>query len=546
MPNIGKYLLALLPLSLRERGWGEGKTPAKRTNIAPHPGSLPAMQKFPRSLIPSPEGRGRRAERASRDPINSGDGEKQNIKPNAPIARDEAVRNELYAKRQQIYPREVHGVFATWRVVLVALTLGIFYFLPWINWGAGRQAFLVDLPGRKFHLFSWTFWPQDLFYLTAVLIIAALSLFLFTAVAGRLWCGYACPQTVWTQVFLWIERWIEGDRIKQIALAARQWNADKLFKKGAKHAIWIAFSLWTGFTFVGYFTPIRGLLGSVASFAVGPWEFFWIVFYGFATYGNAGWLREQVCIYMCPYARFQSAMFDRDTLIISYDTARGEPRGARNRSDDYRAKGLGDCIDCTLCVQVCPTGIDIRNGLQYQCIACAACVDVCDTVMEKMNYPKGLVRYTTQQELEQGAVRKIFRPRVIVYTALLAAITIALVVAVLLRVPLALDVLRDRNALFRETTDGRIENVYTLKIMNMDARVHRYQLSATGIETLQVLLDEETIVAPGEVVEVSARLRAESRYVAQRSTPVRFVLRAEDDAALTVEEAARFLGPGGR
>ena len=480
--------------------------------------------------------------------IGNGNGSprsQKNKKLNAPATPDESVQSELYAKRQQIFPREVHGVFATWRVSMVALTLGIFYFLPWINWGAGRQAFLVDLPGRKFHLFAWTFWPQDLFYLTAILIIAALSLFLFTAVAGRLWCGYACPQTVWTDVFLRIERWIEGDRMKQIALAARRWDAGKLFKKSTKHAIWIAFSLWAGFTFVGYFTPIRELLASSASFAIGSWEFFWIGFYGFATYGNAGWLREQVCIYMCPYARFQSAMFDRHTLIISYDAARGEPRGSRQRSDDYHAKGLGDCIDCTLCVQACPTGIDIRNGLQYQCIACAACVDVCDTVMEKMNYPKGLVRYTTQHELEQGAARRIFRPRVIIYAALLTAITVALAAAVLLRVPLALDVLRDRNALFRETADGWIENVYTLKIMNMDARTHRYRVSATGIETLEVLLDEDTTVAPGEVVEVPARLRAEARYVGQRSTPVRFVLRAEDNAGLMVEEEARFLAPGG-
>ncbi len=458
---------------------------------------------------------------------------------------DEAVAQALYERRQQIYPREVHGVFATWRVAMVCLTLGIYYFLPWINWGEGRQAFLIDLPGRKFNLFWWTFWPQDLFYLTAILILSALSLFLFTAVAGRLWCGYACPQTVWTEVFTWIERKIEGDRPKQMKLAAAPWSAEKVLKKGGKHLVWILFSAWTGFTFVGYFTPIRELAGSVATLALGPWETFWIFLYGLATYGNAGWLREQVCIYMCPYARFQSAMFDRDTLIISYDRKRGEPRGSRRRSEDYKGMGLGDCIDCTLCVQVCPTGIDIRNGLQYQCIACAACVDACDSVMEKMGYPKGLIRHTTENELE-GAPRRILRPRVIVYGALLAGIGLALVAAVLLRTPLALDIIRDRNVLYRPTEEGLVENVYVLKILNMDNAPHSYALNAEGIEGLRLLADQEEIrVEAGEVRELPVRLQVDPCVLKDTSTAVNFTLRARDDPRLTVKEAARFLGPKG-
>lgn len=461
-----------------------------------------------------------------------------------PVAAAEAIEPELYAKREQVYPREVHGVFARWRFIMVAFTLGIYYVLPWINWGERRQAFLIDLPGRKFNLFFWTFWPQDLFYLTAILIISALSLFLFTAVAGRLWCGYTCPQTVWTEVFLWIERRIEGDRPQQMRLAASPWNTEKLVKKGAKHFLWIVFSTWTGFTFVGYFTPIRELATAVPAFTLGPWETFWILFYGFATYGNAGFLREQVCIYMCPYARFQSVMFDRDTLIISYDPARGEQRGARRRTENYKAKGLGDCIDCTLCVQVCPTGIDIRDGLQYQCIACGACIDVCDTVMEKMNYPKGLVRYTTQNELDSGKARRIFRPRVLVYGAILGALMIALIIAVLLRVPLQLDVIRDRNSLYRETPDGRIENVYILKILNMDARTHHFTLRAEGVEDLRLVRDGEDITAgPGEVIEVPVRLQAEGDELEHRSNRVQFILQAEDDPRLRVREDARFLGP---
>jgi cytochrome c oxidase accessory protein FixG len=460
-------------------------------------------------------------------------------------ASDEAVAEALYAKREQIYPREVHGLFATWRVVMVALTLGIYYILPWINWGTGRQAFLIDLPGRKFNLFFWTFWPQDLFYLTALLIISALSLFLFTAVAGRLWCGYTCPQTVWTEVFLWIERKIEGDRPKQMKLAAKPWDLDKVLKKGSKHLVWIVFSAWTGFTFVGYFTPIRELSYSFASFSLGPWETFWIAFYGFATYGNAGWLREQVCIYMCPYARFQSAMFDRNTLIISYDPKRGEPRGSRRRSDSYKAMGLGDCIDCTLCVQVCPTGIDIRNGLQYQCIACGACIDACDAVMDKMGYPKGLIRYTTENELE-GAPRHILRPRVIVYTLLLAGIAAALVTAVLLRTPLELHVIRDRNVLYRPTDQGLVENVYLLKILNMDTEPHVYTVRAAGIEGLQLKTEvDEVAVLAGEVRELPVHVEVDPCKLTQESTPIVFEVRTVDDSDLSERETARFLGPKG-
>ncbi|HYA38309.1 MAG TPA: cytochrome c oxidase accessory protein CcoG [Candidatus Methylomirabilis sp.] len=460
-----------------------------------------------------------------------------------PIAEADAVAEALYAKRQRIFPREVHGFFANLRVVMASLTLGIYYFLPWFNWGEGRQAFLIDLPNRKFNLFAWTFWPQDLFYLTAILVVSALSLFLFTAIAGRVWCGFTCPQTVWTEVFLWIERKIEGDRPKQMKLAQMPWNREKLLKKGGKHVVWIAFALWTGFTFVGYVTPIRSLGHELMAFALGPWETFWILFYGFATYGNAGWLREQVCTYMCPYARFQGAMFDRNTLIISYDQERGEPRGSRKRGDDYKSAGKGDCIDCTLCVQVCPTGIDIRNGLQYQCIACAACVDVCDSVMGKMDYPKGLIRYTSENAMEHKSWR-VLRPRVLIYTGLLALIAAALVIAVLLRVPLKLDVLRDRNALYRETFDGLVENSYTLKVMNMDSSAHRYIITARGIDGLKLQMDRpEVTVAAGEVMEVPVRLQADEHNLRQRSTPIYFRTQAADAEGLSAEQAARFLGP---
>jgi len=461
-----------------------------------------------------------------------------------PIAEADAFTEGLYAKREHVYPREVHGTFATLRVAMVALTLGLYYFLPWFNWGEGRQAFLIDLPNRKFHLFAWTFWPQDLFYLTAILVISALSLFLFTAIAGRVWCGFTCPQTVWTEVFLWIERKIEGGRPQQMKLVNLPWNhRTRLVKKSVKHFVWILFSLWTGFTFVGYVTPIRELSVSLTQLMLGPWETFWILFYGFATYGNAGWLREQVCLYMCPYARFQGAMFDRNTLIISYDPARGEPRGSRARSADTKLRGLGDCIDCTLCVQVCPTGIDIRDGLQIGCIACAACVDVCDSVMDRMGYPKGLIRYTSENALENKSW-KVWRPRVLIYSGLLAVISAALIIAVLLRVPLQVDVIRDRNALYRETVEGLIENTYTLKVLNMDNTAHRYTLSAHGIEGLRLRADRPDIaVAAGEVVEVPVSLQVERVALTQRSMPVYFRLKASDVDDLSAEQTARFLGP---
>ena len=339
------------------------------------------------------------------------------------------VETELYAADQKIYPRAVSGWFAAWRWALVWATQLAFYGGAWLTWN-DRQAILFDVVHRKFFIFGLVFWPQDIIYLAVLLIIAALSLFLFTAVAGRLWCGYACPQTVYTEIFMWLERVIEGDRLRRMKLDRGGLSARKIGLKAAKHAAWIALALWTGFTFVGYVTPIRELWGEVMTLSTGPWETFWVLFYGFATYGNAGWMREQVCIYMCPYARFQSAMFDRDTLIITYDRERGEPRGARARRADAAALGLGHCVDCDICVQVCPTGIDIRDGLQYQCIGCAACVDGCDQVMDKMGYPRGLIRYSTQNAMEQRltvaqVLAHTFRPRVLVYAGIVWAVIIA-------------------------------------------------------------------------------------------------------------------------
>ncbi len=459
---------------------------------------------------------------------------------NKPSASTE-VSESLYAKHQKIYPREVHGLFAFWRAAGVFVLLGIYYLTPWIEWG-GRQAVLLDLPERKFYIFGLVFWPQDLFYFAVLLIVAALSLFFFTALAGRMWCGYACPQTVWTELFLWIERKIEGDRPRQMKLDKAPWTPRKIAIKGSKQVVWLLLSAYTGFTFVGYFTPIRGLSESILQLGLGPWETFWIIFYSFATYGNAGFMREQVCLYMCPYARFQSAMFDKNTLIISYDPARGEPRGSRAKGVDRKAAGKGDCIDCTMCVQVCPTGIDIRNGLQYQCISCSACIDVCNDVMDKMDYPRGLIRYTTENALEGKKVH-ILRPRVIIYATILVLIVLSLGIAISQRVALELDVIRDRNSLYRETDDDGIENVYTLKIINMDEHAHDYTLDAQGIPGLHVSLDDNLHVGPGEVRELGVRVGVKEDHLHKRSSKITFHLQAKDDPRLDAVRAARFMGP---
>jgi cytochrome c oxidase accessory protein FixG len=411
----------------------------------------------------------------------------------------------LYRKEPKIYPRQVKGRFARLRVIAVWALLGLYYVLPWIDIG-GKQSVLFDLPARKFYIFGFTFWPQDFVYLALLLITAGLTLFFFTALAGRLWCGYACPQTVWTETFIWIERLIEGDRAKRMKLDQAPWSAEKVARKTGKQAVWILFAAWTGFTFVGFFSPIRELGHSVMSLSLGPWETFWIIFYSVATYGNAGFLREQVCKYMCPYARFQSAMFDKDTLIISYDGGRGEPRGGRRKKDDKAQLGLGDCINCTLCVQVCPTGIDIRDGLQYECIACAACIDVCDQVMDKMGYERGLVRYTTEHALKHNTGH-VIRPRIMVYGALLLVIIAGTLWSMANRVPLRADLIRDRNALYRELPGDLIENVYTLKITNMDGAPHSYRLTAIDNEQVEIDVDRPLDLAAEEVAGIIVRLR---------------------------------------
>ena len=424
--------------------------------------------------------------------------------PITPVGSDVSSEGEivsLYEAQKKIYPRSISGLFARWRWAMVFITQIVFYGLPWLEWGQ-RQMVLFDLGARRFYIFGLVLYPQDFIYLTGLLIISAMSLFLFTAVAGRLWCGFACPQTVYTEMFMWIEHKIEGDRSARLRLDKGTWTLEKVRKKTLKHMVWLVVALWTGFSFVGYFVPIRQL-GPELLTLEGGWQVFWVLFYGFATYGNAGFMREQVCKYMCPYARFQSAMFDKDTLIVTYDVGRGEQRGPRSKSADYKAQGLGDCIDCTLCVQVCPVGIDIRDGLQYECIGCGLCVDACNTVMEKMQYPKGLIRYSTQNAVASGWVQsqilqRVLRPRVLIYSAALLALCVGMLVSLSMRTPLKVDVVRDRAALSRIVAGGKLENIYRLQIMNATEGEQVYRISARGLDALEIASDADVTIGAAE------------------------------------------------
>ena len=437
--------------------------------------------------------------------------EPKKIIPIRAVPADDVEAFFVEASRK-IYPRSVSGVFTRWRWIMVFVTQIVFYGLPWLEWGQ-RQAVLFDLGVRRFYVFGLVLYPQDFIYLTGMLVIAAYSLFLFTAVAGRLWCGYACPQTVYTEIFLWIEKKVEGDRTARMRLDDGAFSVRKVARKALKHFLWLALAFWTGFTFVGYFTPIKVLSLEFAQLDLSAWEIFWVSFYGFATYGNAGYMREMVCKHMCPYARFQSAMFDPDTLIVTYDTERGEPRGARSKKADLTQLKLGACVDCSLCVQVCPTGIDIRKGLQYECIGCGACADVCDAVMDKLGYERGLVKYTTENALKkkwtrQQTWRHVFRPRILIYTGILSLILLAMIVSISLRTTFKVNVVRDRGVMARVVDGGKIENVYRLQVMNATEQEQRYRITVRGLPNLSITTEQEIVVASTEAVWVVVRVQA--------------------------------------
>ncbi len=466
-----------------------------------------------------------------------------NQSENQPVREIELA---LFETHKKVYPRAISGFYANLRWIMVWFTQILFYGTAWLTWN-DRQAILFDLAARKFYIFGLVFWPQDFIYLAVLLIISALLLFLATAMAGRVFCGYACPQTVYTEMFMWIERLIEGDRNARIKLDGKPLSARKFALKGLKHFVWISLALWTGFTFVGYFTPIRDLATEIIANTLGPWQIFWILFYGLATYGNAGWLREQVCKYMCPYARFQSSMFDKDTLTVTYDAERGEPRGARSKKADYKSQGLGTCVDCNICVQVCPTGIDIRKGLQYECIGCALCVDACNQVMDKMEYPRGLIRYTTEHAMinkldNKGILQRLLRPRVRIYSSILLGIIIAWSMAIAFKSPLKFDVIRDRG-LPRITDTGAIDNVYRLQIMNTDEKPRHYTVEVSGMPGISIVSEADFNMAATTSRSVATRVRVPPESGQKGSNKIRFTVRDVDNPKVEVSEKAAFLIP---
>jgi len=460
----------------------------------------------------------------------------------SPISNsDEFQIVSLYERWRKIQYLWVKGRFQSLRRTALGILVAVFYLGPWLQWD-GRQAIWFNLPERKFTFWATTFWPQDFVLLALVLVIAAFTLFVFTVAAGRLWCGFACPQTVWTLCYVWIERKIEGKRNQRIKLDRARWSFAKIRTKGFKYLCWAILALSISITFVGYFTPIDVLLREISTLSVGVWERFTILGLAGASFLFSGVLREQVCLHMCPYARFQSVMFDRDTLIVSYDTRRGEPRGRRSRSVDAGARGLGACVDCGLCVRACPTGIDIRNGLQYECITCAACVDVCNGVMNKMGYAPNLIRFSSENQ-DEGVPRAKTRFRLWSSGSVLTLLLALLAFDLAERVPLRLDIIRDRGRLYRASWDGSVENTYTLRIMNMEQNARTYEVSVAGAVPLRYSGEGHIEVAGESQVSLPISLVTAPGVHGPATSDVRFTVRSVGEPVYEITKTSRFLRP---
>jgi cytochrome c oxidase accessory protein FixG len=464
----------------------------------------------------------------------------------------------FYATRKKVYPRAVAGPYRRIKWALLVVCLGIYYVVPWLRWdrgpGAPDQAVLLDLPGRRAYFLWIEIWPQEIYYLSGLLILGAVGLFLATSLLGRVWCGYTCPQTVWTDLFMWVERLIEGDRVERMRLDRQPFSATKALRKAAKHAAWLAIAAATGGAWVFYFvdapTAFRDILAGRASVEV----YFFVGLFTATTYLLAGWAREQVCTYMCPWPRFQASMLDVHSFVVTYRDYRGEPRGKHKHGDTW--EGRGDCVDCRACVAVCPTGIDIRDGQQLECIGCGLCIDACDEIMDKVGRPRRLIAFDTLANLEarsrsEPPSYRMARPRTLIYAGLLLVVAAVMAVGLAVRSTVELTVLRDRSPLFVTLADGGIRNGYSVKVLNKSREPEFYVLTLDGLPGARL-----AVVGDGEVredgtaavLDVKAdsvgtfrvTVRAEPPSLGSESTPVRFRL---DGTAGRASQASVFLGP---
>ncbi len=459
-----------------------------------------------------------------------------------------AARRPLYAKRTKIFPRAVAGRYRAGKWAVLAATLGVYYLLPWIRWDRGPnapdQAVLIDFPGQRFYFFFIEIWPQEVYYVTGLLILAALALFLVTSIAGRVWCGYACPQTVWTDLFLWVERRVDGDRNARMRLDRARWTGRKLVRRAAKHGIWLLIAVATGGAWVFYFADAPTLAADLARFDAPTVSYLFIGVLTGTTYLLAGHAREQVCTYMCPWPRIQGAMLDEHSLLVTYRRKRGEPRGPHKRGQGW--EGRGDCVDCRACVAVCPMGIDIRDGNQLECINCALCVDACNDIMDRVGRPRGLIAYDTLAGLadpsEDAAGRslwhrlRLLRPRTVLYAVSMTLVGAVMLATLLSRNDTEITVLRDRNPLFVQLSDGSFRNGYTVKLRNKRHETRRFRILAEGLPRAAL----SAVGGGGEVSVGPDRLRTVRIYVAAPVSATPEAVTRFDIVAADLETGQRY------
>lgn len=439
--------------------------------------------------------------------------------------------SKLYAEHIKVYPQRIWGRFRRIKWATLAVLLAIYYLVPWIRWDRGPnapdQAVLIDMTGRRAYFLWIEIWPQEVYYLTGLLILGAFGLFFATSLLGRVWCGFTCPQTVWTDLFMQVERWIEGDRNARIKLDGGGISGAKAIRKVTKHAIWLAISLATGGAWAMYFDDAPTLLRQFFAGEASELQYVFVALFTATTYVLAGWAREQVCIYMCPWPRFQAAMFDEHTMLVTYESWRGEPRGHLKKDQNF--EGRGDCIDCDLCVRVCPTGVDIREGQQLACIGCGLCVDACNSVMEKLDRPLELITYDSlSAQADRGAgrppKRHLVRPRTVIYALAILIVASGMLGVLSQRSRLDISLLADRSPLFVRLKDGGIQNGYTLKILNMLRDPGEFSLGVAGIDGVALRLvgssPDHIAVAPDDVGTFRLLLQAPKGATAKGSSPI--------------------------